>query len=89
MKGGSVQNPIHALAQFIDELHAPNSSLNVEGFYRYAMRKHACVLVRLRVSRNSVLLSFGSSMASGPWFSSLADRQISKPMCVSWGAHSA
>jgi hypothetical protein len=36
MKGGSVQNPIHALAHFIDELHAPNGSVNVEGFYRYA-----------------------------------------------------
>ncbi len=34
MKGGSVQNPIHALAHFIDDLHAPNGSVNVEGFYR-------------------------------------------------------
>ncbi|CAK0764903.1 hypothetical protein CVIRNUC_003205 [Coccomyxa viridis] len=34
MKGGSVQNPIHALAQFVDNLHAPNGSVNVEGFYR-------------------------------------------------------
>ena len=38
MKGGSVQNPIHALAQFVDNLHAPNGSVNVEGFYRYAAR---------------------------------------------------
>ena len=36
MKGGSVQNPIHALAQFVDNLHAPNGSVNVKGFYRYA-----------------------------------------------------
>ena len=35
MKGGSVQNPIHALAQFIDNLHAPNGSVDVEGFYKY------------------------------------------------------
>ena len=35
MKGGSVQNPIHALAQFIDNLHAPNGSVKVEGFYRF------------------------------------------------------
>ena len=36
MKGGSVQNPIHALAEFVDNLHAPNGSVNVKGFYRYA-----------------------------------------------------
>ena len=35
MKGGSVQNPIHALAQFIDNLHAQNGSVDVEGFYKY------------------------------------------------------
>ena len=33
MKGGSVQNPIHALASFISDLHAPNGSVAVEGFY--------------------------------------------------------
>ena len=41
MKGGSVQNPIHALAQFVDNLHAPNGSVNVKGFYRYAARLRA------------------------------------------------
>ena len=33
MKGGSVQNPIHALSSFISDLHAPNGSVAVEGFY--------------------------------------------------------
>ncbi|CAL8467971.1 g7509 [Coccomyxa elongata] len=34
LKGGSVQNPIHALAQFVAELHAPNGSVAVDGFYK-------------------------------------------------------
>ena len=33
LKGGSVQNPIHALAQFVAELHAPNGTVAVDGFY--------------------------------------------------------
>ncbi|EIE20818.1 peptidase M20 [Coccomyxa subellipsoidea C-169] len=33
LKGGSVQNPIHALAQFVADLHAPNGSVAVDGFY--------------------------------------------------------
>ncbi|CAL5219932.1 g1864 [Coccomyxa viridis] len=41
MKGGSVQNPIHALAQFIDNLHAPNGSVKVEGFYRGVQERTA------------------------------------------------
>lgn len=36
MKGGSVQNPIHALASFISDLHAPDGSVAVEGFYECA-----------------------------------------------------
>jgi hypothetical protein len=33
LKGGSVQNPVHALAQFVADLHAPNGSVAVDGFY--------------------------------------------------------
>ena len=36
MKGGSVQNPIHALTSFISDLHAPDGSVAVEGFYECA-----------------------------------------------------
>ena len=38
MKGGSVQNPIHALASFVSDLHAPNGSVAVQGFYECAAR---------------------------------------------------
>ena len=30
-----MQNPIHALAQFVADLHAPNGSVAVDGFYKY------------------------------------------------------
>ncbi|KAK9817046.1 hypothetical protein WJX72_008852 [[Myrmecia] bisecta] len=33
VKGGSVQNPINALAQFIAGLHLPNRTVAIEGFY--------------------------------------------------------
>ena len=80
MKGGSVQNPIHALAQFIDGLHAPNGSVNVEGFYRYAKsRGRACLCFCMSEDVQQFCLAFPrSSMASGPWGSTLADRQIWK-----------
>ena len=40
MKGGSVQNPIHALASFISDLHTPDGSVAVEGFYECAPYPH-------------------------------------------------
>ncbi len=33
VKGGSVQNPINALAAFIAGLHLPNRTISVAGFY--------------------------------------------------------
>eukprot|EP00884_Botryococcus_braunii_P001132 jgi/Botrbrau1/11019/Bobra.101_1s0017.1 len=32
--GGSIQNPIHALAAFVEGLHYPNGSVAIPGFYR-------------------------------------------------------
>ena len=80
MKGGSVQNPIHALAQFIDQLHAPNGSVNVEGFYRYAkFHEGACLCSCMSEDVQRFCFAFlRSSTASGPQVPTLADRQIWK-----------
>ena len=85
MKGGSVQNPIHALAQFIDKLHAPNGSVNVEGFYRYA-KSHEGACLRFRTSEDVqrfCLAFLCASTASGPRLPPLLTGRSGKPVCFS------
>jgi acetylornithine deacetylase/succinyl-diaminopimelate desuccinylase-like protein len=80
--GGSVANPLHALARLIATLHQPNGRVAVAGFYdrvRDLTPEERAELARLPFDEATYLSQVGASAAVGePGYSTL-ERQWTRP----------
>lgn len=80
--GGSVANPLHALARLIASLHAPDGGVAVRGFYdkvRELSRKERAEIAALPFDEATYLEQVGARAAVGENGYSTLERQWTRP----------